>query len=215
MRLVLVAGTATDVGKTWVTAALVQNLAGRGVAAVARKPVQSYDPADDAARDADVLGAAGGEPPEVVCPSHRWLAAAMAPPMATEVLGLPPVLLDDLVAELAWPDVAPTVGFVESVGGVRSPLADDGDTVDLADRLAPDLVVLVADAGLGVVNSATLAAAALTAHPTAVFLNRYDPTSDLHRRNGDWLRFRLGLGVDTTLDALADRLLALPGRPDP
>jgi dethiobiotin synthetase len=106
--------------------------------------------------------------------------------MAASVLGRPPVLLDDLVRELRWPDDV-DVGLVEGVGGPRSPLAEDGDTVDLVGRLVPDLVVLVADAALGTINAVRLCLAALAGHRTVVVLNRYDGGDDLHRRNRSWL----------------------------
>ena len=51
---------------------------------------------------------------------------------------------------------------METAGGVRSPLAgDDGDAVALAGSLMPDVVVLVADAGLGTINAVRLTVAAL------------------------------------------------------
>ena len=59
--------------------------------------------------------------------------------MAAAVLGRPAFSVDDLVAELAWPaDTA--VGLVETAGGPRSPIAADGDSVDLCTALSPDIV---------------------------------------------------------------------------
>ena len=102
----------------------------------ARKPAQSFDPDDDpAALDAAVLGAATDEPFDEVCPPHRWYETAMAPPMAAESLGRPPFRIDNLVAELVWPDRAVDVGLVETAGGVRSPLAGDGDCLDFCAAL--------------------------------------------------------------------------------
>ena len=46
-RLVLVVGTGTDVGKTWVSAHLLATLRAAGLTVAARKPAQSFDPADD------------------------------------------------------------------------------------------------------------------------------------------------------------------------
>jgi hypothetical protein len=37
-----------------------------------------------------------------------------------------------------------------------------------------------------------------------VFLNRYDPDSDLHVRNASWLATREGLAVVTDVEALAN-----------
>ena len=209
-RLVLVAGTATDIGKTWVGGQVLQRLRSGGHAVAARKPAQSADADDPGPSDAAVLAAATGEPVEAVCPPHRWYTVAMAPPMAADALGLPVPSLADLVAELTWPDDAVDVGWVETVGGPRSPIGADGDAVDLADVLDPDLILLVADAGLGTVNSVRLGADVLGPRPVVVFLNRYDLADDLHRRNLDWLRTRERLEVIVDLEALSNRVAGDP-----
>ena len=92
--------------------------------------------------------------------------------------------------------------MVETAGGLRSPLADDGDCLSLCAALAPDAVVLVADAGLGTINAVRLTLHALgpLASITVVVLNRFEAGSDLHQRNLEWLRGRDGR-----------RVLALPG----
>lgn len=206
MRLIVVTGTTTGVGKTFLTTRLVEALRADGVRAVARKPVQSFAPEEAAqgATDAHLLAAAGGEAPEIVCPPHRWYEVPMAPPMAAEVLGRPAFTLRDLVAELSWPSET-AVGLVETAGGVASPIADDGDCAGLARLLAPDLVILVADAGLGTINAVRLAARALDGMACTVVLNRFDDNDQLHRRNLAWLRQREGLHVVTGVaELLAD-----------
>ena len=70
MTTVVVTGTGTEIGKTWVTAAALRALRARGIDAHGRKPVQSFAPGDPTT-DATELAAAGGEHPEVVCPPHR------------------------------------------------------------------------------------------------------------------------------------------------
>lgn len=194
-RLVLVAGTGTEVGKTWVACHLARALTVRGLIVAARKPAQSYGTAGDVgATDAELLAEATGDRANAVCPPHRWYPVAMAPPMAAEVLGRPAFTVAELVAELRWPAVA-GVGLVETAGGVRSPIAADGDTVTLAQALTPDRIVLVADAGLGTINAVRLSAGALAGWPLTVLLNRYDPTVDLHRLNWEWLVGRDGFDV--------------------
>jgi dethiobiotin synthetase len=206
--LVVVAGTGTEVGKTWLTAAAADALRTHGVRVAARKPAQSFGAADRGRTDADVLAAATGEHVTDVCPSPRWYEVPMAPPMAADVLGRPAFTVGELAAEVSasWP-AGIDVGFVELAGGPRSPMADDGDGVDLAAALAPDLCVLVADAGLGTINAVRLCTDALT--PVAavvVFANRYDEGDDLHRRNIAWLRERGGAEVVTDVVALTSRL---------
>ena len=180
----------------------------------ARKPVQSFDPADGLT-DADRLAEATAEQVTEVCPEHRWYPVAMAPPMAAERLGLPPFTL-----------VRPGLGAAVAVQarcrsgrtgrGARVSLAADGDGADLVELLSPDLVVLVAGAGLGILSDVRLAARALGAQPLIVYLNRFDPTQELHERNRGWLAER-----DAMVVAVSPRQLARPwrrsslGRPGP
>jgi dethiobiotin synthetase len=196
------AGTATDVGKTWFGAATLAALRQAGRTVAARKPLQSHDPADGHPTDAEVLAGATGEPADAVCPPERTFGVPMAPPMAADVLGRRCPTTAELLAALARPAV--DLLWVEGVGGPRSPLAADGDGVDLQRALAPDRTVLVADAGLGTVNAVRLSVAALG--ECLVALNRFDADDDLHQRNLDWLRTREGLVVVTSPSALAESL---------
>ena len=210
MTVVVVAGTGTDVGKTYVSAAVLRSLRARGVAIAARKPVQSFDPAD-AATDADVLALATGETPHEVCPPHRWLQVPMAPPIAADALGLPSFTIADLAAKIRSSTPTDRAVLVETAGGVRSPIANDGDCAALVTELAPALVVLVADAGLGTINLVRMSRDALWKHRVVTYLNRFESRNDLHVRNAEWLRTREGLEVVTDIEALT-RLVELIAR---
>ncbi len=209
-RVVLCVGTATEIGKTWVGHATLQGVraAHPELTVIARKPVQSFDPDDPHPTDAALLAEATGEDEEVVCPPHRSYARAEAPPMAASNLGQPSFTVADLVGELGWPDEPADLAWVETVGGPRSPMADDGDGVTFATLLDPDHVVVVADAGLGTINATLLARAPLSHWPATVLLNRFDPGVDLHLRNLGWLQEREGLDVVTDPEDLAARLTA-------
>jgi dethiobiotin synthetase len=206
-QLILVTGTGTEVGKTWVGARLATALRRRGVRVRARKPAQSFAPDERGSTDAELLAAATGESAVAVCPSHRWYDTPMAPPMAADALGRPPIAIADLAAEVDFSD-AVEIGLVETAGGVRSPLAHDGDTVDLARLLSPDAVLLVADAGLGTLNAVRLSAEAMDEWPVHVFLNRFDAADALHKANKEWLVTRYGMRVTTDIVELA---ATLPG----
>jgi dethiobiotin synthetase len=223
--VVLVAGTGTDVGKTWVAARLLEAWRRSGHSVAARKPAQSYV-TGTGPTDAEVLASATGEDPATVCLPTRSYEVPLAPPMAAAALGLPGPTIADLVGELRWPASAMDVGLVETAGGVRSPQADDGDVLDLVSAIVPDHIVLVADAGLGTINAVRLSVSALlhagghdrgdgraftgTVPPPLVVLNRYDASSDLHRRNLAWLRdvdaFDTTEGTSPALMTLAARL---------
>lgn len=201
-RLVFVSGTATEIGKTWWTAATARELRTGGVTVAARKPVQSGEPGS--VTDAELLAAATGEAPDAVCPPQRTYRVAWAPPMAARELGEPGFTTADLTGGIGWP-AAVDVGLVEGVGGPRSPVSDDGDNVDLATALAPDVVVVVADAGLGTINAVRLSVDAFRAFPVIVALNRF--TDDrLHQRNLQHLTTVDGFDVVTEPRTLAGRL---------
>jgi dethiobiotin synthetase len=201
-NLVLIAGTGTGVGKTWVAAEWARRARREGRRVAARKPVQSFDPGTGPT-DAEVLAAATGEAPSTVCAASRSYEVAMAPFMAAAALERPAFSLTDLLDELTWPGGV-DLGLVEPAGGVRSPMTTDGaDTVDLIAALAPDRVVLVADAGLGTINAVRLCLAVLPAS-TTVLLNRFDDDDALHRANRAWLDAHAGAPVVTGLQALLD-----------
>jgi dethiobiotin synthetase len=205
-RVAFVAGTGTAVGKTWVAAAVLARLRAGGRRVCARKPAQSFD-GTEASTDADVLAAATGESPHDVCPPHRWYGRALAPPMAAAALGAPPFTVGDLVGELTWPDRV-DVGLVEGAGGPRSPIAADGDNVALACAIAPDAVLLVADAGLGTLNAVRMSVDAFAPAPVTVVLNRYDGHDAVHRANRDWLTARDGFDVVVGAEAAAVRIVS-------
>ena len=203
-RLVVVLGTGTEVGKTWVSCRLLERLRADGRSVAAWKPAQSWDPAERAAgapTDAELLAAATGQAPDEVCPPHRCYPVALAPPMAADRLGQEPITLTDLLAEARWP-VGTTVGLVEGAGGSRSPVAHDADGVDLARALEPDVVVLVADAGLGTIHAVRAALDGLSDLPVVVALNRFNPDDPLHQGNRAWLESRASLRVVTDVAEL-------------
>jgi dethiobiotin synthetase len=69
----------------------------------------------------------------------------------------------------------------------------------------PDLVVLVADAGLGTINAVRLSAAVFEGFPVVVALNRFG-TDVLHARNLEQLTTVDGFDVVTAPRELAGRL---------
>ena len=208
-RLVVVVGTATEIGKTWVSARLLKELRKEGFTVSARKPAQSFE-SHDLYTDAHYLAEATGESPAEICPHHRWYPVAMAPPMAADALGEPEFTVEDLASEIHWPLPAPDIAFIETAGGVRSPQAINGDAVSLIELLQPDTVLVIADAGLGTINSVTLTLEAIDkgAHVATpiVILNRYDANDEIHRRNLDWLKAHLSCDVFVSVQSVMARL---------
>jgi dethiobiotin synthetase len=199
----VVVGTGTEVGKTWASCQLLKQARARELKASARKPAQSF--AGAAPTDAQLLGAASGELAEEVCATHRSYTVPMAPPMAAEVLGSSRIYLRELVAELKWKQDA-SLRLLETAGGLRSPIAHDGDNLDLLRVVQPTHVLLVADAGLGTINSVRLCMSQLSGWNAAVLLNRFETSNELHRRNREWLAARDGFEVMVDVGEMWKRL---------
>jgi dethiobiotin synthetase len=215
-EVVVVSGTDTAVGKTWVTARLAEAMSRRGTKVAVRKPVQSFDPADGLT-DAEILATASGDVPASVCPRHRWYETSLAPPMAAEALGRPPIRLRDLVDETDVP--ADAITLVEGVGGARSPVAADGDTVALTAALDAGVVLLVAPPGLGAINSVRLGASAFAPRPVIIYLNHFAATNETHVRNLEWLtevdHFAVCSSIDELTAKVAARLATNPSQDQP
>lgn len=200
--VVFVAGTGTEVGKTWATAGLARLLKDSGRVVAARKPVQSYDPDEDGPTDAEVLAAATGQTPDAVCPPEYSYPAALAPPIAAHKLARVCPTLDEMASSCRFATPV-DVGLVEGVGGLYSPVASDGHNLDLIESIQPDLVIVVASADLGGIHDTMACTLPLSGFERAVFLNRFDPRAEVHVLNVRWLR-HTGLAVATSLTGLAD-----------
>ena len=200
--MVFVTGTGTEVGKTWAAAGLARLLRDRGWSVAACKPVQSYDPDESGPTDAAVLAAATGQHPDEVCPPERTYPVPLAPPMAARRLSRTCPAIDELARSCRF--TAPVDLFlVEGVGGLYSPIAPDGHNLDLIERIGPDVVIVVASAALGGIHDTLACTLPLSAQRQAVFLNRFDPRSEVHALNARWLR-DAGLEVAASLPELAD-----------
>jgi len=190
---VFVVGTDTGVGKTVVTAGLTGWLRERGTAAVAVKPCQTgYPPDDDAAFVESVCGASDA----AVCLQR------LSPPLAPEVAARE---ADDDVT-LSYESVRDGVieavetnetAIVEGIGGLRVPLADGLEVIDLvADVGLPALVV--SRSGLGTLNHTALTVRALRRKGVpvvGVVLNEYEGTTTAERTNPEVIERMTGCSV--------------------
>nr|WP_187292659.1 dethiobiotin synthase [Salinarchaeum sp. Harcht-Bsk1] len=190
---IFVAGTDTGVGKTIVTAGLTGVLRERGVEATAIKPAQTGAPADD---DAALVANACDDPAASTCLER--LDPALAPRVAAERENV------DLSYDVIRDDCEAAVdasGFpvVEGIGGLRVPLTDDREVIDLiVDLGLPTLVV--ARSGLGTLNHTALTVDALRDRGVAVpfvVLNEYDGATVAERTNPAELRRMLDVPIAT------------------
>ena len=192
-----VTGTDTEIGKTFVSCALLRGLARAGLSATAMKPIAAgaHFSAEDGLwhnEDADQLDAAAGTvlPPEVRTP--YLLRAPAAPHIVAAHEGMT-LELDPIVACHREAMRRADVVVVEGVGGFRVPLDDERDTADLAVALALP-VVLVVGMRLGCINHALLTADAIAARGLRLIgwvANVVDPAMRFIDENIDTVRVRL------------------------
>lgn len=235
-RRVILLGTGTGIGKTYVATQLVQAWRRMGIRTLALKPVESGVPLGtwlDPTTDAGQLSAEadGGAPPLYALPDP------VSPHLAAQDAGM----RIDLRAIGEWvrqreneffgltSDAPSGVTLIESAGGAFSPLNEDAVNFDLALYLQPALTVLVAPDSLGVLHDVGASLRAM-AHspPTLVVLSAGRPRDESTGRNATELERvvfpRLGnaapydrqvttISADEKADFLAARLNQLSSTP--
>lgn len=158
MKTLLVTGTDTDVGKTWVSCALLRNLKKAGVRVGAYKPVCSGATVDAEGNcswnDVEMLAEASGWPnnKQAICP--QTFQAAVAPNIAAKMEGK---AVDDkqlLQGTHAWQGLADFL-LVEGAGGLLCPLSDSTTVAELAVKLDSPIVIVAANK-LGMINHTLL-----------------------------------------------------------
>lgn len=160
-KALFVTGTGTDVGKTYVTALVVKRLNELGVNAAYFKAAMSGNDRDDSWRlipgDAKWVKEISGinQPLEETCP--YIYATAVSPHLASRIEGNPVKL--EVVKEY-YQKVISKYDYVtvEGSGGILCPIDFDTDKIWLEDIIKNlDLeCILIADAGLGTINSVVL-----------------------------------------------------------
>ncbi|PYE23843.1 dethiobiotin synthase [Paraburkholderia silvatlantica] len=190
-----VTGTDTEIGKTFVSAALLRGFAHAGLRATALKPVAAGAYERDGVwhnEDADQLDAAASVllPPGIRTPF--LLKEPAAPHIAAALEGVTLDMARIADCHEAACERADAV-VVEGVGGFRVPLTATVDTADLAVALGLP-VLLVVGMRLGCISHALLTAEAIAARGLKLagwVANRIDPAMTFPEENIAALRERL------------------------
>ncbi len=179
-----IAGTDTEIGKTFSACALLHAARRQGLSALAMKPVAAGTEANGENDDVRRLLAAASvaAPRELVNP--YLFAPPIAPHIAAVEAGRP---IKAAVIRHAFQELKPLaeVLIVEGVGGWRVPLGDDFDAADLARELGLP-VILVVGMRLGCISHALLTAESIAAQglPLAGWVaNRIDPAMSRFEEN--------------------------------
>src|SRR5574343_612636 len=181
-------GTDTEIGKTFITCALIHRARQSGIAAVGLKPIAAGTNEAGLNDDVERIRAANALalPPALLNPS--CFRSPVAPHIAaneanTDIRFAP--ITDACHAARAKAGLV----IVEGVGGFRVPLGPDGDSADLARHLALP-VILVVGMSLGCINHALLTAEAIAARGLTLagwVANRIDPAMARFEENRNTL----------------------------
>ena len=159
-----ITGTDTEIGKTFTTSALLRAFAKQGNSTLGMKPIASGAEEIDGVlhnEDVDSLVAASSvkAPHEIVVP---YLMRTPAAPHIVAALENVTMDVQHIASCYQQAQQLADVVLVEGVGGFCVPLDDETSTVDLAQRLALP-VILVVGMRLGCINHALLTAQAINA----------------------------------------------------
>jgi dethiobiotin synthase len=185
---VVILGTGTNVGKTYVTACLAEAL--RSTCRVlALKPVETGVGPHEMG-DAGVIATAAGHDPLL---SPWRFPRPVSPHLVAREAGIEIVPAEVAAwvaaAEQRW---QPQVTLIESAGGALSPLSPSATNTDLAAGLGPALWLLVAPDALGVLHDVRATLAALSRRPDALLLSSARPADESTGSNAVELE-RLGI----------------------
>ena len=157
-NVVVVAGTDTSVGKTWVAAALARAIRASGHSVVAIKLVETGCSADRRSNeDGAILALATGQagPLEALV----RLPAPLTPALAAEQGGVA-IDFDDILLRVEAFAGAADLALLEGSGGLLAPISWEWNLVDLAQALEARALVVGSDR-LGTVSHALLTLSAL------------------------------------------------------
>ena len=200
-KAIFITGTGTDIGKTYVTGLIVKKLAESGAAAAYykaamsgndRRPDGSLIPGD-ALFVKNTSGIA--QPLETMCP--YIYENAYSPHLASRIEGNP---VEMPVVKEGFQKLAGEYDFItmEGSGGILCPICFDEAKIQLEDVIKELNLssLLIADAGLGTINSVVLTAEYMKARNLTIkgiIFNNYHPGNIMEDDNIRMCEYMTGL----------------------
>lgn len=223
-KALFITGTGTDIGKTYVAGLIVKKLAGAGKNAAYYKAAMS---GNDRREDGTLIPgdalfvqqtAQISQPLEEMCP--YIYENAYSPHLASRIEGNP-VQMD--VVKAGYKNVCDKYDYVtmEGSGGILCPICFDEAKIQLEDVIKELGLssIIIADAGLGTINSVVLTVEYMKSHELPVkgiIFNNYHPGNVMEDDNIFMCEYMTGLPTlakvkkgDTELDIDVDVLAGL------
>lgn len=190
-KALFVAGTGTDVGKTYVTALMAKFLRGAGIDVGYYKAAVSgvsFDPDGTISSDATFVAKVAGIDETHDQMVSRTYRTAVSPHLAARLEGGP---IDMMTARVDFARACARHDYIlmEGSGGIACPLRHDDIARISLDDVVRDLglpVLLVADAGLGTLNALATTMAYMERadlRAVGIVLNRFRAGDTMHEDN--------------------------------
>ncbi len=207
-----ITGTDTEIGKTFITSALLRALGKAGNSTLGLKPIASgAEEIDGVLHNEDVNSLAAASsvkaPQEIVVP---YLMRTPAAPHIVAALENVKMDVQHIASCYQQAQQLADVVLVEGVGGFCVPLDDETSTVDLAQALSLP-VILVVGMRLGCINHALLTAQAINASGLRLagwVANTVDPEMRFFEENVQALKQRIDAPCLGVIPRLASEKIA-------
>ena len=176
---IFITATGTEVGKTYISAILLEQMREQGINCGYYKPVLS-GASEEGLNDCEYVAKKTGV--KTFC--SYMFEPPVSPHLAAELAGMEikeEKILEDFQRFAKDFDYV----LVEGAGGIFTPLGKDLAMPDIIKTLGLDIII-IADAGLGTINATVLTVDYARAHGInieGIILNRYDETNLIHRNN--------------------------------
>lgn len=202
-KSLFVTGTGTDMGKTYITGLIIKKLNNLTGSAAYYKAAMSGNARDssgnlipgDAVFVKNVSGI--GQPLEDMCP--YVYENAYSPHLASRIEGNP-VKMD--IVKKGYEKLCESYDYItaEGSGGILCPICFDGSVIMLEDviRELGMGCVIIADAGLGTINSAVLTVEYMmmkNIEIRGIIFNKWNPDDIMHRDNLKMCEYMTGIKV--------------------
>ena len=208
MKSLFITATGTDIGKTYISALLVKKMREYGLNCGYFKPVLSGAKIDEQGNFVPedckfVIEKSGLDCEPMQCLSYCF-EAAVSPHLASTRQGVK-IELDKIITD--YKNYSKNFDYVllEGAGGITCPLSVEDDKVVLLNDLVAQMklsVLLVADAGLGTINSVLTSIDYIKSkniEVVGIILNNYDENNFMHIDNKKMVERLTGLSVVATI----------------
>lgn len=196
-RGIFITATGTDIGKTYVSALIVRTMRMQGINCGYFKPALSGDVYPN---DCEyVLKTAGIDKDANNYVSYKF-KPALSPHLASQIENKP-IKLEKIKNDFKRIKDEFDFVLVEGAGGIVCPFGDNLLLPDLIKALGLDIII-VADSGLGTINSTVLTVEYAKNHQInvkGIILNNYDQTNSMHSDNKKMIEKLTGIKVIATV----------------